>query len=424
MTSISRKVRALVRRAARRLPEAGTDEGLTLIELLVSIAVTAIIVPVIVLLIVTLVRANVNVANTMVGVRQDETAGEALVQYLHGTTVILPGSNATTLNASILDGYDQSSYEADTATLNATLDDSANPNLDGTFQTTLTPDGGSGARTVSTYDAINSTSVFTYYYNGSTGLTSTAAPTDSMLSEIVAVEVNVTFLAGPHVPAAGYQVRPTHFDTTVYLQNSSGDPAPGTTTTLSPPGNPVLNSPATVTAAVSPTPDGGTVTFTVSYGGTAENVCSTPVDVSTSTGKASCTFTPTASGSYSVSATYSGTSDFQPSTSTSATFVIPISTTTTLTVTPSSGALATSATVSPAPDGGTVMIYVPGHGGYPHGCSSSPSTVSLPVTSSDNTVTYNFTGLCNSTTYSVTATYSGSPDGLYAGSKDTGSGTP
>ncbi len=90
------------------------------------------------------------------------------------------------------------------------------------------------------------------------GLTSTNAPTNAILSEIVAVAVSVTFLAGPHTPSAGYQsVRSTNFDTTVYLQNASGDPSPGTTTSIAAPSNPTSGSSVTLTATVSPTPDGG-----------------------------------------------------------------------------------------------------------------------------------------------------------------------
>ena len=56
----------------------------------------------------------------MTGVQQDQTAGQALMQYLHAAIVILPGSNATTLNASILAGVN-SSGTAQTATLQAVL---------------------------------------------------------------------------------------------------------------------------------------------------------------------------------------------------------------------------------------------------------------------------------------------------------------
>ena len=52
------------------------------------------------------------------------------------------------------------------------------------------------------YDAVNSSTVFTYYYNNYSVtpvvLASTTTPTNAQLSEIVAVAVDVTFLAGPH----------------------------------------------------------------------------------------------------------------------------------------------------------------------------------------------------------------------------------
>ena len=70
---------------------------------------------------------------------------------------------------------------------------------------------------------------FLYYYNNSAvtpvTLTATATPTNAQLSEIVAVAINVTFLFGPHVPTQGFQaVRPSTFETTVYLQNAAACP--------------------------------------------------------------------------------------------------------------------------------------------------------------------------------------------------------
>jgi hypothetical protein len=58
------------------------------------------------------------VHDTVLGVQQDQIAGVALTQYLHSTIVILPGSNATTLNASILAGI-TASDTPQTATLTA-----------------------------------------------------------------------------------------------------------------------------------------------------------------------------------------------------------------------------------------------------------------------------------------------------------------
>ena len=162
--------------------------------------------------------------------------------------------------------------------------------------------------------------MFTYYYNNYSttpvSLASTTTPTNAQLAEIVAVGINVTFLAGPHKPVYGFHaVHASNFQTTIYLQNAAGAPAPTSATTITAPTSAVVGSPLTLTATVSPVPDGGTVTFTVTYGGSPLSVCTAPVDVSTTTGTATCTFTPGSGGTYDVTASFSGTSDFQPSTS-------------------------------------------------------------------------------------------------------------
>ena len=207
----------------------GEDEGFTLIETLVTLVIISVIVPIVLALVTNLFQQSQNVHDTMTGVQQDQTAGQALMQYLHAAIVILPGSNATTLNASILAGVN-SSGTAQTATLQAVLHNSGNPTLDATFTTSLTPDGGV-TTSIGTYDAVNSSAVFTYFYNNYSttpvGLASTTAPTNAQLSEIVAVAVDVTFLAGPHVPTYGFHaVRASNFQTTIYLQNAAGAPAP------------------------------------------------------------------------------------------------------------------------------------------------------------------------------------------------------
>lgn len=395
------------------------DNGFTLIEMLVAAGVVAIIVPVILLAVVSLVRGSSNVHNTMTGVQQDEVAGDALLQYLHGATVILPGSNATTLMASILLGVN-STYTAQTATLEATLQNSSNPNVDGHFVTSLTPLGGQTTN-VGTFDALNSPSVFDYYYNNPStgGISDTSTPTNSELSEIVAVSMEVKFLAGPHVPAPGYQsVRTTNFDTTIYLQNAAGSPAPSTTITVTPPSNPQLSSSQTVLATVSPVPDGGTISFSVTLGGAPLSVCTSPVAVNTSNGEATCVFTPNSSGTYSVTATYSGTSDFQPSTSSATTFIVPYSTVTAVSASGSSSGSGTNTKCTI-----TATATVTSSGGTPNG------TVNFSVTGGNHTYnqngvslnssgvgSYTFTGIttggshgatCANTTYSVTANYPG-----------------
>lgn len=372
-----------------------------MIELLVTMAATAVIIPIMLGFILGVIRGSSQVSATVTGVQQDQTASAALLTYLHGASVILPGSDATYLSATILAGTSSSSsYTPETATLDVTL----NTRL-GTLTTSLAPDGGT-ATSVGTYDVYPASSGFTYWYYNDGSLTSTTAPTSAELSEIIAVGIQVTFLAGNQNPnpAPGYQgVRKTNFVTTIYLQNASGAPAPVTTLSLAAPTNPAVNTAATVTATVSPIPSGGSVTFTVSYGGAALSVCPSAVDVSTSTGTATCTFTPTSTGSYSVNATYSGSSGDQPSTAPTITFNVPVTTTTALTytATESSGRVALTATVtssSGTPTGSVTFTLTPSRG----------SALTETVTLSSGTASWTASGLSNKTTYTATAAYGGS----------------
>ncbi len=402
----------------------GEDEGFTLIETLVTLVIISVIVPIVLALVTNLFQQSQNVHDTMTGVQQDQTAGQALMQYLHAAIVILPGSNATTLNASILAGVN-SSGTAQTATLQAVLHNSGNPALDATFTTSLTPDGGV-TTSIGTYDAVNSSAVFTYFYNNYSttpvGLSSTTAPTNAQLSEIVAVAVDVTFLAGPHTPKYGFHaVRASNFQTTIYLQNAAGAPAPTSSISVTASGTIAVGSPLALTATVSPVPDGGNVTFSVSQGATVLSVCTAPVDVNTTTGTASCSFTPGSGGTYSVSASFSGTSDFQPSTSAVDSIVVPFATSITAVVTkPVSGTLTITATVSPSAATGQVSFTLQQSGSCGFG---GCTTYSGSTTLSSGTAVFSKSGLNSGKVYNVTASYGG--NSTYAASGPwTGTGTP
>ena len=108
--------------------------------MLVSLVIVSVIIPVALLLVTNIFQQSQNVHDTILGVQQDQTAGQALVQYLHATIVVLPGSNATTLNASLLAGVNSSGTQ--TATLNAVFTNSANPKMDATLVMSFTPNGG------------------------------------------------------------------------------------------------------------------------------------------------------------------------------------------------------------------------------------------------------------------------------------------
>jgi type II secretory pathway pseudopilin PulG len=386
-----------------------TDGGFTLVETVVTMAIVTTILAVVLGVVTNLFQQSTDVHDTMSGVQQDQTAGEALTQYLHSTILIETGSNATTLNASILAGVN-GSETPQTATLSAVLTNSVSPKLDATFTISLTPDGGHTS-SVNTYDAVNTSAAFTYYYNNyattPVGLASTSNPTVSELSEIVAVGIDVTFLAGPHVPTVGYQaIRASTFQTTVYLQNASGAPAPTTAVSVSTSGTIASGQPLNAVATVSPVPDGGTMSFTVTnQSGTVLSFCTTAVAVSTTTGQATCTFTPPTGGDYYVLAAFSGTADFQPSTSSNTEIVVPITTTISITsVTVTNNSVTVNAAVSPAAATGNVAFTVQQQGGCGFGgCTTYNGSVPL----SSGTASFTQGSLNANKTYNVTATYGG-----------------
>ena len=267
----------------------------------------------------------------MQGVQQDQTAGEGLLQYLHAAIVVLPGSNATTLNASILAGVTRAA-------------DSTDGDLPGTAHATpATPSSTPPSTTslsarrwlhessiIHDYDAVNSSAVFTYYYNNYS-VTPVVPRLDDDADERPAERdrrrgVDVTFLAGPHEPTAGFQaVRPSNFQTTIYLQNAAGAPAPTTTMTLARhPSGTSRQLPLTVTATVQPGSrrrhrdlhrDSRRTTLSgLHLGGRSEHDGRT----------ATLHLHPAAGGTYDVTAAFSGTSDFQPSTSAVTLIVVPI----------------------------------------------------------------------------------------------------
>jgi prepilin-type N-terminal cleavage/methylation domain-containing protein len=459
------------------------DAGFTLVELVVTLLLVAIITPLAFGLIRNLLQQSTDVHDTMVGVQQDQVAGEALLQYLHGATVILAGSDATTLDASIDAGINASTQAPDTATLTAVLAEPTSPSLDATFTTSITPNGGAPSN-VGTYDAVASTSVFSYFYNDTTlgattsapcsasasadlptGLACTSAPTDPQLPAIVAVGIDVTFLAGPHVPIEGFAaVRPSNFETTVYLQNSAGVAAvasgtpttttsPGTPTTTTSPGttttvptttqvpqqstrtvvagpiNATIGAPATVRATVSPSPGGGTVSFVLTLDGGAISCGSGPAAVGAD-GTATCSFTPAQAGTYSLSADYSGDAQYGASSSTEIRFTVSSPTTLELGVVGSnsgsgywygfgSGSLAMTATISPASATGSVTFTwgasFSGRCYYGYGSSQS-------VVVSSGSASYTATGLRGSASYCVSATFS-DPTGTYGSSSAQATGT-
>ena len=388
----------------------GEDHGFTIVETLVALLVVSVVIPIGLAFVSNMFQQSQDVHDTMTGVQQDQVAGEVLLQYLHATIVVLPGSTATTLNASVLAGVNSSTPQ--TATLQATLTPPTSPSLDATFTTSLTPNTGPNAwktTSIGTYDAVNTSTVFTYYYVSSTGLAPLTALTNAELSEVVAVGIDVTFLAGPHKPTYGFHaVHASNFETTIYLQNSAGAPAPTTMTTITgPTGTVAAGSPLTVTATVSPTPTGsdqGLVTFTVTLSGSPLADCTSPVDVAATSDAATCTFTPATGGTYDVTAAFSGTDLLEPSTSVVDAIVVLTPTTITINnvTVPSSGTLSINVTVGPVGVTGQVSFNATQNSCSYH-CQNGIDSETL----SSGTATGRITGLQHGSGYTVTATYTG-----------------
>ncbi len=213
-----------------------------------------------------------------------------------------------------------------------------------------------------------------------------------------------------------HSIMATYSGDTSYLSSASRTlrqvvttAAAQTATALASSANPsVAGSAVTFTATVSPTPDGGTAAFTDS--GSTISGCGAN---SLSAGKATCMVTYSGAGSHSIVATYSGDTKYLGSTSSTLTQVViaaAAQTTTALTssANPSvAGSPVTfTATVSPAPDGGTVGFT--DNGATLTGCGASP----LNAGKATCKVTYSSAG-----SHSIVATYSG--DANYLSSTST-----
>jgi hypothetical protein len=157
----------------------------------------------------------------------------------------------------------------------------------------------------------------------------------------------------------------------------------------------------TYTATVSPVPDGGTVQFR--DGGFPIAGC-TAQAVNTTTGVATCVQTYSALGTHAIISAYVGNTNFRPSTSAGVTHTVNAAASTTTVVTSSlnpsvaSQQVTYTATVSPVPDGGTVLFR---DGGSPiAGCTAQG--VNTTTGQATCSVTYLVAG-----SHSITAVFGG-----------------
>jgi hypothetical protein len=259
---------------------------------LIALVILGLVVPAVFFITRNMSQQAANVGGTVQGVQQDQTAGEALYPYLQAATAVLNDSTGDMLDAEIYWGFDKVDAIPNTAELTVTLNPPPGcaPGTCYGKQTTLTATlapAGLGtyaqqhATTVGTFYALYEPDVFTYLYNtslhpsGVSGVTNPQAffggPSTTMagqvqLSQIVEVEVNITFLAGPDQPIVGYsQIEKSHFNTTVYLENAAGSKAKQTYLTLISPGTITYGSSTSyLQAVISPGQVSvGTVEFSV-----------------------------------------------------------------------------------------------------------------------------------------------------------------
>ncbi|MDA8385398.1 MAG: Ig-like domain-containing protein [Actinomycetota bacterium] len=190
--------------------------------------------------------------------------------------------------------------------------------------------------------------------------------------------------------------------------------SPPTTTSVALAASPnpaTVNQSVTLTATVTPAPDGGTVGFTA--GGTSITGCSAKA-VDATTGKATCTtsFATTAGSPVTLDASYSGDSAYGGSTASAiAETINAITTSVTLAASPNPATVNQSvtltATVAPAPDGGTV--------GFTAGGTSIATCAAQPVNTTTGVATCK-TSFATTAGSPVTLDASYSGDSAYGGS--------
>ena len=163
----------------------------------------------------------------------------------------------------------------------------------------------------------------------------------------------------------------------------------------------------TYTATVTPVPDGGTVAF--KDGGTPIIGCETQA-VNTTTGIATCETSFSTAGFHTITASFSGSTDtvYKPSTSSATVATVQTETSTRLKVSTflpvAGGSVTYTATVTPAPDGGTVAFK---DAGTPiSGCATQPVNTTTGIATCE-------TSYPTAGAHAITASFSGSPDTVY-----------
>ncbi len=193
------------------------------------------------------------------------------------------------------------------------------------------------------------------------------------------------------------------------------DAAPTTVVLSSSPSNPQAFGAVTLTATVSPVPDGGTVSFSGPPGQLAG--CGS-LPVSTTTGQVTCSVARLpGAGTLGYSATYLGDSDYQPNSGDLQLLIGKVPTSVLVTASPNPVPALEPATltvaVSPVPDGGTVTV-TDSFGDLSCANRTVPTSGATP-----GVVTCTTSALSPTGTDSLSASYSGTPN--YTSASGTGS---
>jgi prepilin-type N-terminal cleavage/methylation domain-containing protein len=241
----------------RRAPEA----GFTLVELIVTMLILSIVFGITMGLIIGLKQQQVNLSATVAGANQSQLASQEVIQYLRAASSPVSGS-AETANGFVLPAYIGQSTNPlaiapQSVTVSAQYTTGHPGGLTGTGSLEITFTGGAITRQIATYYVLapaTNTPMFSYWmYNPAspgnlqmipwvvtTPVTNPPQINNACLSDIVAVEINASFFAGPQdLPTRGYAIDiATTVNTTVFLRNSNlvfGSTTVAPTVTTAPP---------------------------------------------------------------------------------------------------------------------------------------------------------------------------------------------